>query len=361
MKIAIDARMVRHTGIGRYLAGLLEDLPSRDPAIRYHYLLPTAEVANYDVARPRVRAVACDAPLYSLREQAEVFVKTATADADLLYCPHYVIPWLWRRRLVATVHDLIHLLFPTSAIQRYYSGLMLQALAHQDDRVVVVSRWTAGDLLRHGSIAAARVEVVYPGVDLQAYRPDGPDPGPVLKRYGLRPPYFFSVGQWKASKNLPRLVRAFAASGLPERGFRLAIAGRPDPRCQDLPALAAALPCADRVHFPGFIAEEDLPALYRGAYALVFPSLYEGFGLPPLEAMACGTPVISSRAASLPEVVGDAALLCDAAADAELAAAMVRLVGDAGLRRELRARGLARVHQFTRQRTARELLRVLRG
>jgi alpha-1,3-rhamnosyl/mannosyltransferase len=222
--------------------------------------------------------------------------------------------------------------------------------------VIAVSAATRADLLRHFRVPAERVVVIPEAVDAEFRPRPMEEVQAVRQRYHLPEHYLLYLGINKQHKNLVRLVEAYARlePGVPA----LVLAGREDPRYPQARQRAAELGLAERVRFPGDIANADLPALYSGAMLFVFPSLYEGFGLPPLEAMACGTPVACSQASSLPEVVGEATLRFDPYDVEAIAQGLRQAVQDEPLRKHLGEAGVARAAQFTWERAARETMRV---
>lgn len=266
-------------------------------------------------------------------------------------------------RLVITVHDLIPMLAGRAGRPEYVRAFCEQvpAAVQRADAVITVSEHTRRDLLRLLPVAAGRVTVI-PEAARRACRPP-PSPAAarrmVARRHGLEDPYALYLGGFAERKNVGALVEAYALAGphLPP-DWKLAIAGAADRTHGQVRELAHRLGCAGRVCFLGHVPEAGLPALYGGASVFVYPSLYEGFGLPPLEAMACGTPVICSDAASLPEVCGDAAVMVDASQPARIAEALRRVAGDPELRLALGRRGLARAREFSWRRAAEATLAV---
>jgi glycosyltransferase involved in cell wall biosynthesis len=269
-----------------------------------------------------------------------------------------VPPFLRRFPAVATVHDLAFLRMPellTPQSRRYYG--QVGAAARSADRIIAVSDCTRSDLIDLVGAPSARIDVVYEAADPR-FRVLGADE---LPADDLPAEYFLFVGTREPRKNLVRLLEAYAA--LRDRASEappLLLAGRPGWLQDDLEARAAALGLDGQARFLGGVEPDRLVALYNRATALVYPSLYEGFGLPALEAMACGTPVLASNAGSLPEIVGDAARLVDPLDVATLSREMERLWREPGLRAELRERGLARAARFSWRRAAEETLDVYR-
>jgi glycosyltransferase involved in cell wall biosynthesis len=261
---------------------------------------------------------------------------------------------------VATVFDLSPLHWPEYHLSRNVE-LFKHKMAHLSkhaDRIIAISQATADDLAAHYPAAAAQVDIVHCGVDA-AFRPvtDRAALADVRRKYGIpAPDYLLFVGTLEPRKNLVRLVEAYAAVYATEGAATppLVLAGSRGWHDQPIFGAVEQWQMQDHIHFTGPVAEEDLPALYSGADCFIYPSLFEGFGLPVLEAMACGAPVITSNTSSLPEVAGDAALLVPPQDVDALAGALGRLLNDAALRTELRQRGLAQAARFSWEMAARE-------
>ena len=283
-------------------------------------------------------------------------VETITGHLDVFYSPDFVLPPTRRAtRTLLTVHDLSFLHCPQAFVpplRRYLERVVPRSIARAD-LVLADSAHTRSDIVSLLGVPPNQVQVLYSGV-APRFRPqaESGERKRLHARYGLgEGPYVLSVGTLQPRKNYVRLIRAFADLK-PE--VPLVIAGGRGWLYQDI--FAEAEKHGDRVRILGFVDDADLPALYRSAVLFAFPSLYEGFGLPVLEAMACGVPVVCSNASSLPEVAGDAALLVDPLDTAGLAEAMARVLEDAGLRREMIARGIVQAARFTWGQAARQLL-----
>jgi glycosyltransferase involved in cell wall biosynthesis len=367
MHIAIDytAAVQQRAGIGRYtreLVGALLHLEEAREAHRYTLFAAaggrSAPVGSLPPAIRRRFLPLSDEWAARLWHRARLPIpeETFTGPIDLFYSPDFVLPPTRRRTpTLLTVHDLSFLRYPDHFVPklvRYLSRVVPESVARAD-RVLADSQATRTDLVELLGTSPEKVEVLYSGVDAR-FRPER-EPGEqerLRARYGLDRPYVLSVGTLQPRKNYVRLIRAFVR--LSVSGVMLVIAGARGWLYEEV--LEEAARHGDRTRILGFVAEEDLPALYRGASLFVFPSFYEGFGLPVLEAMACGVPVVCSRASSLPEVAGDAALLVDPHDEEGLREAMGRALEDEALRREMTARGLARAAHFTWERAARQLL-----
>ncbi len=374
MHLAINAMFWSQptVGSGQYLRMLVHALPAVAPDVRVTLLLPASRPVAEPLP-PNVQAMPVPTPFDRRSanlakvwfEQIAVPRAALRLNADLLHVPYFAPPLRPSLPTVVTILDIIPLLLPEyrgRAAVRLYMRLVAHAARHAT-RIITISHHSAGDIIRHLGCHAARVAVVHLAAGAQ-FRPRDRtlSETEVAARYGVTPPFVYYVGGLDARKNLATLVWAFArmqyAGGPPAT---LVIAGRAsgnDPRMfPDLDAMimfARAGAFVKRIDVP----YEDAPLLYGAATVFAFPSRYEGFGLPPLEAMACGTPVIVADAASLPEVVGDAALRVPPDDVAGWSAALWRMLADDALRADLSHRGLERAAQFSPDRMARETLAI---
>ena len=374
MQIGIDytAAARQRAGIGRYTRELIAALLAVESPHQYVLFAATGGLKSGDgepeigdgrlgTERRQVRFRALpisDEWLARLwhRLRLPIPVETVTGPIDVFYSPDFVLPPTRpRTRTLLTVHDLSFLRYPDHFVPklvRYLSRVVPRSVVRAD-RILADSEATRADLIAYLGAPPEKVDVLYSGVDPR-FRPD-PEPGEwerLRARYDLGDlPYILSVGTLQPRKNYLRLIRAFATLSAE---IELVIAGGRGWLYQDVITEAAKL--GGRVRILGFVEEAELPALYRNAALFAFPSLHEGFGLPVLEAMACGVPVVCSGVSSLPEVAGDAALLVDPLDTDELAEVLNRVLEDADLRREMATSGLAQAARFTWERAARQLL-----
>ncbi len=349
MKIGFDTQSTlgRKTGIGLYTANLLQAL--RQVAPQHEYV---------EISSGRTQEMRTDQRLHW--QQFELPRRARAMRVDLLHVTGFDAPW-WRPcPLVLTVHDLIGLLFPANLppISRLYWSRWLPHTIRRADRIIVDSEHTKSDVNRLLGIPAEHMDVIHLGVD-ESFHPveDEGSLGTVREKYSLPYTFILYLGTLEPRKGLDTLLSAYADL-VTDVSHHLVIAGKRGWYTQPLFQQVKALSLGQRVHFTGYVAEEDLGALYSLAHLFVYPSRYEGFGLPPLEAMACGLPVVCTDAASLPEVVGDAALLVSPDDPGALAAAMRRVLADGQLHTEMQARSLERAARFTWQETARRTLQV---
>jgi glycosyltransferase involved in cell wall biosynthesis len=301
-------------------------------------------------------------PFPRLWTHLRLSVELALHPPDLLLVPAHVLPLLHPRRSVVTVHDLGYLHEPQAhrRLDRLYLDLSNRYHVCAATRLLAISQATKDDLVRRYGVAPERVIVTHlaAGADMRPVD----DPARVVavkSRCGIAGDYLLYVGTLQPRKNLARLVQAFALVSAQHPTLQLVLAGKKGWMYEEIFAQVRRMGLERRVVFTGYVDGEELPALYSGALAFVFPSLYEGFGMPVLEAMACGAPVVAANTSSLPEVAGDAALLVDPTDVAALSAALSRLAGDPALRSDLRARGLVQAVRFSWERCARETLAAM--
>ena len=360
MRIAIDVRKWNDFGIGTYVRNLVRHLARIDTETTYLlFCNPADESTLRDLAGNFVPVVDGSAH-YRLREHVSIPFKLRRLGAQLLHSPHYVRPLLCTIPSVVTVHDCIHLLFPQYLPNRMafrYARYVMGSAVRHSAIVYTVSQASRADILRfYPWVDPDKVQVVPNAIDTELLE----DPGReecerVRERYQIRGRFVLFAGNVKPHKNLERLIRAFARLKLqPGRSdLRLVLIGDDVSRYGSLRRTVEESGVRPDVRFFGFVPHRTLAALYRMASVFAFPSLYEGFGLPPLEAMACGTPVVTSRLSSLPEVVGDGALLVDPYSEEEIANGMARVLDDETLRRGLIERGKLRAASFSWERSAR--------
>lgn len=359
-RIAIDARKLGDLGIGTYIEGTLRALAGLDRQNEYRLLVPSAEAL---VLGGRFHPVLCKAPKYSWRELVVLPRLLWRERVELFHSPHYVVPPWCPCPVVVTIHDLIHLRFPellATPLHRMYARLMLRRTARQARRIITVSEHSKGDIVAMLRVPAERVRVIPNGVDAR-FRPvqDEAALEGVRRRYALPKRFVLCVGSINPHKNVPGLLAAFEKVAAQE-DVDLVLVGESARRDAKVQAVREAIGRTARVRQIPHVPHQELPALYSLAEVFVTPSLYEGFGLTPLEAMACGAPVVAARSASLPEVLGDAALWVEPRDVQGLAQGLLRLCDDAALRQELAEKGRTRAARYSWEAAARQTLDVYR-
>ena len=352
-RIAVDVRKINDFGIGTYLRNLIRHLPARDSNSEFHLLCYREDEELLRSLSPDFRLTFVRARNYSVSEHFSIPAKLSRIRADLYHAPHYVLPFMTPCRSVVTVHDVIHLLFPQylpSQFAKHYARYMIARALDKAEIVMTVSRASKRDLMGFFEVDENKIRVIPNGIDpgmLRGLEPEELDR--TRQRFQLTGRNALFVGNIKPHKNVERLIASFARvredSSFADLG--LIVVGD---EISKYPALRRAVERHNvraHVRFFGFVPERTLVALYRAADVFVFPSLYEGFGLPPLEAMANGTPVVTSKISSLPEVVGDAAITVDPYNVDEIADAMRKVLTDESLRERLVHNGRLRAERFS--------------
>lgn len=357
--LAIDAHCLadQRTGVAVYVANLLRGLSANGDteAVRLYLQGPSPEAEGF-----RTRIVP-RTPMWTTLRLSLHFLRHEAPRAMLF--PAQSMPLHAPMRSVVTVHDLAFELFPDhfTSSDRLRLRTLTRSSVRRAAHVIADSAATRRDLIELLGVPAERVTVVHLGYDRERFRPTAPAAvAEVRRRYGLERPYVLAVGTLQSRKNHAGLVRALAR--LIEDGLDvdLVVPGARGWLYDRIFRTVRDLGLEARVRFLGYVPDADLPALYTGAEVAALVSFYEGFGLPVLEAMACGAPVVTSNVSSLPEVAGAAALLVDPYDDDAIADALARCITDRALRRELAARAGAQLRAFSWERTARETLAILR-
>jgi glycosyltransferase involved in cell wall biosynthesis len=361
-RIGIDARLTYYHkgGISRYIAHLIPELAAIDARNEY-MILHSRKDPDSLVVGPRQRKVNLWTPSHHVIERLAMSVEIAPLGLDLLHSPDFIPPLWGGWKSVITIHDLSFLHFPETkdaASKRYYNGQIAAAVARAD-AILADSEATRRDVISMLAVPPEKVTTVWAGIDARFAPVSAEEVSRVRGANGLPDGYILFVGTIEPRKNLDGLMRAYAAltAELPDAP-PLVIAGRRGWLNDPIHALPAELGIADRVCWVADIPDSDLPGLYTGASALCLPSLYEGFGFPVLEAMACGTPVVTSGRGSLTEVAGDAAVLIDPMDVESIADGLRQALTDSKLAANLRKKGIAQAAKFTWAETARKALDV---
>ena len=363
VRVAIDARKLHDFGIGTYVRNLLHHLARLDRDTDYVLLCRRGDDAETVSLGDNFRVVTERSPNYSVREQLAVPLALGRAGANLFHAPHYVLPPLTPCRSIVTIHDCIHLRFPQylpSRLAHAYARAQIWTAIRRASRILTVSQASKEDILSFFDVPEDRIAVIPNAID-ERFRVPPPEEEMVRvrERYQLPPRFIMYAGNVKPHKNLDRLIDAFML--IRRRGhddLGLLVTGSEVSKYAALRRAVHRYHLHRHVRFLGFQPMTTLAALYRLADVFVFPSLYEGFGLSPLEALACGTPVVSSNVSSLPEVLGDAAILTDPYEAESIAEGIARALDDAALRAELRRKGLARAEAFSWEHSVSEVRRI---
>lgn len=369
-RIGFDARFIsdRYHGIGRYGFGLLDALSRLAPELTFVVFTGRDEQSRFDLEslkqRPNIEFQDGPWPMYWPREQIRWPALLAEQRIDLFHSPYFVAPLLASSAIVKiiTVHDLIFDRYPEYMPWRWsrpYYRLLMRWGSRRAARILTVSRSTAMDLRKFYRVSNDKIRVVAEGVDPIFFpRSDNHYLQEIVDKYRLHHPFILSVGARRPHKNHVALVKSFAHLKN-EICHDLVFVGPADRRFKDDTSLEVRrLNLMDRVHFLDWVNEKDLPGLYALADLVVLPSLVEGFGLPALEAMACGTPVIASNRSSYPEVIGDAGIMVDSTSVGHLADAIALGLKNLQLRQRMQVAGIAWARNYTWNGIARQVLKI---
>lgn len=380
MRIAVDynAAVRQGAGIGRYTRELIAAVVRRAPELRFVLFYAGAGLKRSSPYLDALRRLCDEHPnvearplpiherLLTILWQRLLLplpLERLVGPIDLLHAPDFVLAPTRRARSILTVHDLTFLIHPETAVPelRRYLGRAVPRSLRRADHVLADSESTRADLQRLLGVDPARVTVVYPGVG-QRFQPlaDKTRLAEARRRLNLPDIFLLSVGTVEPRKNHVRLLEAFARVAGRYPTLMLLIAGRRGWMAEPIYEAVERLGLRQRVRFLDFVADDDLPLLYNLAHGLVYPALYEGFGFPPLEALACGTPVLASNTSSLPEVVGEAGVLVDPTDIESIAAGIQRLLDDEELVGELRRRGPQQAARFSWDQAAQRTLDIYR-
>jgi glycosyltransferase involved in cell wall biosynthesis len=337
--IVVDVRLARDSGIGTYIRNTVPRVAALQPDWRFTLLGDEDQLRDESWARfPGVRLAHCGARIYGPREQLEILIRVPS-NADVFWSPHFNIPLLLNTALVVTVHDVALLRTPQNFVRRLYARTELGAVRRKARSVMFDSEFSLREF-RELVGEPKRVAVVPCGVDPDWFAPrTGEAPAPA--------PYFVFVGNFKPHKNARVLLEAMALNSGRLDANLVMIVRLSGLRQRDNSVWPLIEKLGDRVRVVDSVNDADLRRYVQHASALIMPSLYEGFGLPPLEAMAAGTPALVAKSGSLPEVCGDAALYFDPLDAAELAGAMRRIAAETELRKQLQERGAAQARRHT--------------
>jgi len=362
VRIGIDARLThyRQAGISRYTSQLVEALARQNPTDEF-VLLQSFRSREPLVQHPAFVRRSLYTPAHHRLEQLTLPLEISKFGLNLLHSPDFMPPFRRNCRSVITIHDLAFLLYPHFLTKEsaWYYGQIDEAV-RRTDAIIAVSEATKNDVVRLLGVPESRVTVVYEAAS-SVFKPmDRAEAAASVREHlHLRGEYIFFISTIEPRKNVPTLLKAFhKMQNDYHLDLQLVISGDKGWLYDEVFQLVTELGLVEDVVFTGRVSTDDLVRLYNGAQALVAPSIYEGFGLTPLEAMACGTPVIVSNGSSFPEVVGDAGLLVDPYDVEQLAVAMWRVVSDEALHACLAAKGLARASLFSWDRAAKETLEL---
>lgn len=360
--ITIDLRMINYSGIGTYLRNLLPFLKESFFAIKA--IGNDEEIKKFELEK-NIEIIPFNVKIYSLSEQ--LFLPFKIPRVDLFWSPHFNVPLLpiRARKKLVTIHDVFHLAFyeTFSVPQRVYIKTIIEGAVCLSNKIITVSNFSKSEIIKYTKVNSNKIEVIYNGVDRNKFRPLDKE---FLSKFRTKYPekFILYVGNVKPHKNLKNLLRAFSLllrSSL--KDYYLLIVGKKEGFITGdkdvFKILEEDLILRDKVIFTSYIQDNELPILYNLASLFVFPSLYEGFGLPPLEAMACGCPTVVSNTAALPEICGDASFYVNPYDPNDIADGIIKVLNNKALKDILIKRGFERVKLFSWKKSAEEHLRVI--
>ncbi len=369
-RIGIDIRRLNDFGVGTYIKNLLRAFARIRSSETYILIGGEGQFEQLGELHENFKFHRYPRPFDSKRSHVDFFARTRHLNLDVFHMPHRWVPYFVSGAYVATLHDINNILYPSDEASPVRERIRHHMLVHglrRAAKVIAVSEATKRDAITHLGLASSQIEVVHGAIDEQVAKPvQAAELRETLSRYQIENPFLLYAGRIQPHKNIPRLIEAFAVvraelENHPRYGNLGLIVIGDD--LDSFPAVRHAVMrtrVQDRVRFLGFVPVETLRCFYEAATAFVFPSLYEGFGLPPLEAMAHGTPVVTSSASSLPEAVGDSAVLVNPEHVFDIASGVRQVLLDDGFRDELRRRGFEQVKRFSWDRAARRVLQIYR-
>lgn len=370
--ILLDGRFLSlsHAGIGRYSSELFRNILLQDKKNKYILLIspktqfdPALSMVIKKSERP-IEIVEFEAKHYSLREQSALLKLLNDIKPDLVHFPHFTHPILYKGKFIVTIHDLTLSKYAerSNPIKNLAYKMVISKAAKNSSMIITDSEYTKREITKQFQLPSSRIAVTYLGIDEKFQKITNPKSLEKAANYGLLKPYILYVGQWRSHKNLLRLVEAFKI--LLENNKELAgkmelvFAGRVDPKYPELPQLIKKLKLQSDVRFTDFVKDEDLPIIYNDALVFAFPSLSEGFGLPALEAQACGVPVMSSDKTCMPEILGRGAIYCNALDINDIAKKLEKVISNQDLRKELIKEGFLNSKKFSWEDAAQKTLEV---
>ena len=366
IRFCADVRMINNSGIGVYIQHYVRSILVRG-SLRVTLIGKKVELDHYFGEFQNWQHIAADFPIYSIAEQLRLPLLIPAC--DLFWSPHYNIPLLpiRARKHLVTIPDVYHLAYYSTLTlpQKVYARLVANAAVRKADVITTISQYSKQEIQRFTGADGHKIEVLYLGVDGTLFRPviNNTDRDRVKLRYTLPPEYILFVGNVKPNKNLRRLVEGFAELLAELPNLKLVITGKQEGFITGDPDLFARIRANDilasRIVFTGFVDTEDLPILYSLARLFVFPSIYEGFGFPPLEAMACGCPVVASKASSIPEICGEAAFYVDPLNPDDIARGIRAVAMDSELRNRLIDAGYEQCQHYNWNESSERFIQII--
>ncbi|MFA6028187.1 MAG: glycosyltransferase family 1 protein [Patescibacteria group bacterium] len=373
MRVGIDARFYggeQSKGLGRYTQKLIEYLSALDTQNEYCVFLQEEEFKNWKIKNKNFQPIEAPYRWYSLAEQIFMPFKIKQANVDFMHFPHFNVPLFYRGPFIVTIHDLIISRFPTERAttlgpwlykikQVAYHRVMKHA-ALDSQKIITVSEYSKKDIIDYFNLPEEKIAITKEGTDFKPVAEINEDEQKkVLAFYGIHKPFLLYVGNAYPHKNLEILLKVVKRLKREKRlDWKLVLVGKKDYFYNRLEQQAWAMDLDKDIIFPGFVKDKDLPYFYAKSIAYIFPSRYEGFGLPPLEAMAYGTPVLAAYSACLPEILEDAALYFDNEDVYGIIKQIKKVITDPKVKKVLITKGLKQIKKYRWEKTARQTLKI---
>jgi glycosyltransferase involved in cell wall biosynthesis len=368
MKIAIDARFYRSStgGIGRYTRALIRELMKIDKKNDYTIYITSKDEKEYNLGAPSFSVKVVPISHYSVNEQIKFLQILNKEKFDLVHFTNFNHPIFYSGKFVVTIHDLTIMLFPTinqqkSILKKFAFNSVMQNAVLKSEKIIAISEATKADVVKYLKGDSAKIKVIYEGIDnkYQIKNIDYKKNGIIKEKYQITDPYILFVSQWRPHKGLPELIKAFEILKEKYRlKHKLVLVGKPN---LDFPEIIKRINSSKYINdiiLPGFVADDDLPYIYHNADAFIFPSQYEGFGLPPLEAMAAGTVVVSSKTSCMPEILGDAAIYFNPRNPSDIAEKLADVLSNNKMQKDFIKKGLIHIKKYSWENMARETLKL---
>jgi len=366
MKIGIDARMFgpQETGIGNYTKNLIENILKIDHGNEYTIFILKDRIDDLNVSNSNVKKVPVASHWYTYSEQIKFLRDLNKEKVDFMHFTHFNVPLLYKRPFIATIHDVTPLFFPghkmNSLLRRTAFKLVFNNTIKKSQHIISVSKFTKQQIVKNFSVEKEKITPIYLGINDSFKKKIKYDRIKEVKdKYKITKPYIFFIGVWRNHKNVVRLIEAFnILRNKYNQDIQLVLGGKEDPYYMEVRRTWEKLNLSEYIIRPGFISDEDLPIFFKEAAALIRPSFIEGFVLVELEAMSLGTPVVSSNASCMPELLEDSAIYFNPLDPKEMAAAINKVLTDENLRNNLIQKGYNQIKKFNWEKTAEETLKI---
>lgn len=359
MNIVIDFRMHKASGIGTYIKNIVPFLIGKFEII---LLGKSSELEKYPWIN-KVRIIECSSNMYSIKEQIELFKIIPTC--DIFWSPHYNIPLLpiKAKKRIVTIHDVFHLAFydTLNLRQKVYAKLVIKQAVNRSDKIFTVSDFSINEIKKYTNISK-NIDLIYNAIDFDKFKTidNKQELKNIMHKYHLPDDFLLFVGNVKPHKNIKNLLLA-----IEDINVNLVIVGKKDGFITVDDEIANLIKDSEKlrnkIYFTGYVEDDDIPYIYNLAKLFVFPSFYEGFGIPPLEAQACGCPVICSNAASLPEVCADSVLYCNPYCVEDIGDKIQILLNDKNLQKTLKQKGFENIKRFSWEQSAKNIIKIIEG